>query len=149
MNDIIVKGSIAGTIGALGDFIIHQVSYLLFGASTTVQYIAQLIFHKERFLLHEHLAGLLVHLITGAIAGILLMVIFKATGKDHPYYKGIGLGGILWVFHVAVIPNIINTPMKYILRSGIESYVDLVSHIVFGLLATWFILKTLLPVSRT
>lgn len=141
MNDTIVKGSIAGIIGTIGDFIIHQCSLFLFGTSTTTHYIAQLVFHKEILQFSHNSVGFIIHFIAGALTGILLALIFNLSGKDHPFFKGIGLGLAMWILHVAVIPNIINTPLPIVIRNVAECYVDLASHVLFGILATLVLVK--------
>lgn len=57
----------------------------------------------------------------------MLALILKYFGKDHAFYKGIGLGILLWIIHVAVIPNIVG-PRLFLFRTEAESVVDLVAH---------------------
>ncbi len=68
-------------------------------------------------------------------------MIFRYFGSDYPYYKGLGVAAVLWVIHIAIIPNIV-FPRPYIFRNELESLVDLIAHIAYGLIATIYGLKT-------
>lgn len=43
--------------------------------------------------------GQIIHMITGALAGIPLAYAFKATGKDHQVLKGATFGSIVWMVY--------------------------------------------------
>lgn len=141
MDDLVVKGMWAGIIGALGDAIIHKLSYFIFHTSTTAQYIASLIFHKAKFTDLEYIVGFLVHSTAGAVVGIFLALIFKYFGEKYAYIKGIGLGVFMWIVHIVIIPNIITAPQAYIIRTAPETLVDLFAHLTFGMLTTTVLLK--------
>ncbi|KJS21605.1 MAG: hypothetical protein VR72_09715 [Clostridiaceae bacterium BRH_c20a] len=138
--DTINDGIIAGLVGSLGDALIHAPAYLILGTSMTAHYISQLIFPFEEVTIIRFLIGFFTHFLAGAIVGITLALVFKFLGKDYPYLKGIGLGILLWVVHVVIIPNIVD-PRPYLLRTPLESIVDLIAHTSYGIFATTYLLR--------
>ena len=138
MNDIFVKGAWAGLVGTLfGDELIHVIAYFILHTSTTTHYIASLIFHircLQGFL--PLFVALLVHIGAGAFIGIGLALIFKYFGDNYAYIKGISWGFAMWIVHIVVIPNIITTPQQYVIRTPMESMVDLVAHLSYAVLTT-------------
>jgi hypothetical protein len=140
-NDIIKDGVIAGIIGTLGDFIIHGAAFLILRTSMTAHYISQLIFPMQEVNTFRFLIGLFTHFVAGPLVGILLVIIFRLTGKDFPYIKGVGLGMVMWIVHVIIIPNIITAPRPVVFRTELEAVIDLLAHIIFGILATLYLIK--------
>ena len=140
-EDTITKGIIAGLWGTLSDSIVHITSFFIFHTTTTGHYIAKLAFPSKDVNLPRFGIGETMHFAAGAFAGIFLAYIFKFTGKDHPYLKGIGLGLMMWIVHVVIIPNLISSPRSIVFRTELESIIDLVSHILFGWAATSYLLK--------
>lgn len=113
MKDTFVRGALAGTVGTLADNLIHWSAYFLFKTSPTAFYISALIFPFKKPS-GVHLAfGMFAHLMSGGILGLFLALIFKCFGKDHPYFKGLSLGIVMWIVHVAIIPNLVK-PRPYI-----------------------------------
>ncbi len=141
MDDILVKGAWAGLIGTLGDALIHKLCFFLFRTATTAQYIAGLVFHKTKFTDLEYFIGFLIHLSAGAFAGTLLALILKYSSEKYAYLKGVVFGLLMWIVHIAIIPNVINSPQPFILRTAAETVVDLFAHLIFGILATKILLK--------
>ena len=141
MNDTIQKGIIAGLIGSVGDAAIHWPAYFIIGTSPTAFYISELIFPFKDLTLPRILIGMLVHIGAGALVGVGLALIIKSFGIDYPYYKGIGVGFLLWIIHVAVIPNLV-APRPYLFRTTTEAIVDLTAHIVYGSLAAFFLVRS-------
>ncbi|MFZ5943869.1 MAG: hypothetical protein ACOYVD_07145 [Bacillota bacterium] len=142
-SDSIKDGIIAGLLGTLGDAMIHISAYLILGTSMTAHYISQLIFPLEEVTAIRFIISFFAHFSAGTIVGVILSFLFKLTGKDYAYLKGISLGLVLWLAHVAVIPNIVD-PRPYIIRTPLESLVDLTAHIFYGIFATTYLLKTYL-----
>ncbi|ATW26154.1 hypothetical protein [Candidatus Formimonas warabiya] len=141
MTDTIQRGIYAGLAGSMGDLVIHSIGYFIFGTTLTAHYISQLIFPFAKVTAIKFAFGLATHLFVGAIAGILLALIFQKFGSDYPYYKGVGLGIVLWIAHVAVIPNLV-APRPYLYRTELEALVDLIAHTTFGVLSTLYLLRT-------
>ncbi len=148
-NDIIKEGFLAGIIGVFGDFLIHGGGFLFFRTTMTSYYISQLIFPLQEVTTLKFLLASLMHLLAGAFVGVFLAIIIKLTGKDFPYLKGAGLGAVMWIVHVAVIPNIITTPRPVVFRTELEALVDLLGHIVYGLLAAVYLSKKMVAGDNT
>lgn len=140
MNDTIKNGIIAGILGTLADVLIHFPAYLLLGTTTTGHYISQLIFPFQTITTTMWAIGELAHFFAGAAVGVLLSLLYKIFGSDYPYYKGLGLGIIFWIVHVAVIPNLVR-PRPIIYRSVTEAMVDLAAHVMYGLVAAAYLTK--------
>lgn len=141
MGDTIKNGIIAGFFGTLGDTLIHITAYLLFGATTTGHYISILIFpFQTHTTMITWAIGELAHFVAGAAIGVLFFMLFKNFGFDHGYYKGVGLGLIFWLVHVAVIPNMVS-PMPIVYRSVTETLVDLAAHAMYGFIVTAYLSK--------
>ncbi|KJS86959.1 MAG: hypothetical protein JM58_05395 [Peptococcaceae bacterium BICA1-8] len=138
--DMIKDGVISGLLGSLGDALIHAPAYLILGTSMTAHYISQLIFPFEEVTIIRFSIGFFTHFLAGAMVGIALALVFKFTGKDYPYLKGIGIGLLLWIVHVAIIPNIVD-PRPYLIRTPLESIVDLIAHTSYGIFATTYLLR--------
>jgi hypothetical protein len=141
LKDTIKQGILAGLLGSLGDMVVHWTAFFVLGTSTTAHYIAQLVFPHKEPTITRLLTGVAVHLCAGAFVGIVLIMVFRYFGSDHPYYKGLGLAAVMWIIHIAIIPNIVS-PRPYIFRTELESLVDLIAHMAYGTIATMYWLKT-------
>lgn len=141
MKDTIKQGIIAGVLGSVGDVVVHWTAYFTLGTTTTSHYIAQLVFPFKEPTISRVLVGLAIHFFAGALVGVLLAFIFKYFGSDYAYYKGIGLGAVMWIVHVAVIPNMVGQ-RPFIFRTELETLIDLISHIAYGVIATVYWLRT-------
>lgn len=140
MKDLFMRGITAGLIGSVGDFIIHYTAFFLLRTSTTAHYIAQLLFPFVDINPARYWFGLLIHFLTGAFVGVILIELSKRYGDDDLYFKAIALGVGIWIIHVAVIPNIINLPERpFLHRTEFEALVDLLAHIVFGIFAASYL----------
>ena len=141
MKDTIRNGIIAGLLGSLGDDAIHLPAYFLLGTSTTAHYISQLIFPFKEVTLVRWGFGDATHWFTGALIGIILALIIKYSGSDYAYYKGIAVVITSWIVHVLLIPNMVQ-PRPYLFRSELEALVDLIAHVAYGILATFYLVRT-------
>jgi hypothetical protein len=68
--------------------------------------------------------------------------LFNFFGQDYPIYKAIAFGIALWIFHVAVVPNLIFESRPILFRTELEALVDLIAHIVYGIVATTYLIRT-------
>jgi len=138
--DTIKDGILAGLLGSLGDALIHIPAFFILDTSMTAHYISELIFPFEEVTTIRFFIGFFTHFSTGAIVGITLALVFRFLGNDYPFLKGIGLGLLLWIVHVVVIPNIVE-PRPYLFRTPSESIVDLIAHTTYGIFATTYLLR--------
>lgn len=140
IKDPIILGFTSGLFGTLGDQMIHYSSlWLKIVQSTTGHYISQLIFPYQKVTLPILLIGEFTHFLAGGILGIAIVLILKLSGYDFAIWKGLGLGTVLWIVHVLVIPNLV-APRPFLYRTFNEVIIDFVSHIVWSYLTVWFVL---------
>ena len=126
-------------MGTLGDEVIHWAAMLFnFVESTTGHYLSQLIFPHHEVTLPKLLMGEFTHILAGGTLGVALYLILKISGYEYSLIKGAGFGAVMWIVHVAIIPNMV-APRPFIYRSFNEVIIDLVSHLVWGGIAAWFI----------
>lgn len=140
MDDTIRRGIIAGLLGSIGDEIIHIPAYFLLGTTTTAHYISQLIFPFQDVNLIRFMFGFVTHFFAGALIGVAFAIIMKKFGDDYAYYKGIGVAITLWIVHVVVIPNIV-FPRPFLHRNEVETIVDLIGHLLYGIFATTYLVR--------
>lgn len=138
-KDPLLFSFLGGILGTLGDEVVHWSSvFLSLANSTTGHYISQLIFPNQTVTIEKLLMGEFTHIIAGATLGVALFIILKISGYDYHILKGVGFGTVLWILHVAIIPNLV-FPRPYVYRTFNEAIIDLVSHIVWGGITAWFI----------
>lgn len=147
MSDTIRQGVIAGILGTVGDAAIHWTAFIILGTTTTSHYISQLVFPMKDPTAIRLLVAEVVHFGAGAFVGVLLAMVYKFFRSDYPFYKGIGLGVIMWIVHVGIIPNLV-APRPYLFRTELETLIDLISHIVYGTIATIYWVKMTTRVTR-
>lgn len=105
--DFIIRNLIAGVIAGAVYTIIN---FLLFIAgvlpSTLTHYTAKLVMPPGTpitgLTLIMGATGDLAASLTGAV---LIDLILRWTGQDYSWLKGLSIGGVLWVIHVAFIPT--------------------------------------------
>lgn len=140
MKDTVRQGTIAGLLGSTGDAMVHWTAYFVLGTGTTAHYISQLVYPFKDPSIARLFTGLVIHFFAGAFVGVLLAMVFKYFGSDHPYYKGLGMSALLWIVHVAIIPNMVSPRPIY--RYESEALIDFIAHMVFGTIATTYWIKT-------
>ncbi len=141
MKDTIKQGITAGLLGTVGDTIIHWVAFIILGTTTTAHYILQLVYPFKNPTIARIFIGESIHYFAGAFVGIVLVIIYNHFGFDYPYYKSVGLSTLMWIIHIAIIPNIVS-PRPYLLRTETETLVDLIAHLAYGIIAALYLLRT-------
>lgn len=145
MKDALLLSFIGGVLGTFGDEVVHWMAvWFNFAESTTGHYLSQLIFPFQEVTLPKLLMGEFTHILAGGTLGIAVFIILKISGYEYSLAKGAGFGAVMWIVHVAIIPNMI-APRPYIYRTFNEAIIDLVSHVVWGFIAAWFINVKLNP----
>lgn len=105
--DFIIRGSIAGIIGMASctgvNYIVYKLGIVPF---TGYQYNAlYLNAPGVTFNTMTISIGLIAGFVTGAFVGVITAYLIERTGYDYAWFKGIGVGAVLWPVHVAIIPN--------------------------------------------
>ena len=106
--DIILRGSIAGFIGlavcAGINWLLYQIGILPYTG-----------FHYNAIFLNAPgtpintltmTIGVIAGFVTGSFVGVIAAFILKWTGNDYAWLKGMVVGLVLWLVHVAIIPNL-------------------------------------------
>lgn len=139
--DHVKAGVIAGFLGTLGDIVIHKIGLFTIKTTTTSQYLAVLMFPAKDVNAFRYVIGFCAHLMAGAITGVLLVHVIKVCGRTHLYFKSISFGIFMWIIHVIIIPNIINSPRPIIFRTELESIVDFQAHLAFSVIAAYYLAR--------
>jgi len=139
LKDPLLLSFTGGVLGTLVDEVIHWLAvWLKLAQTTTGHYLSQLIFPHQHVTLPKLLMGEFTHILAGGTLGIVVFLILELSGYDYLLIKGGGFGAIMWIFHVAIIPNLI-APRPFIFRTFNEAVIDLATHMVWGIIAAWFI----------
>lgn len=134
------SGLLAGLLGTLADFIIYVLSYFILGTSTVAHYISQLIFPFQEPNTTGLILGSITHFVVGSIIGILFALFYKYFGYDYANIKGIGVGLLLWIVHVGIIPLMVS-PRPFLHSNKLESFVELIVHISYGIFTTMYLVR--------
>ncbi|ATW23781.1 hypothetical protein [Candidatus Formimonas warabiya] len=136
MLDRVMIGSIAGISGA-GILALFSFVFNFLG----ITQIELLFLNSSIFLLEPtahsiagNLYGLIIHLLVGAMVGVVYIYLLPYTGTDYLIYKGIFLGAITWLIIGGVMANILNLPVK---NTIIDQTIYTLLNIVFGLVTVF------------
>jgi len=138
-KDPLIFSFIGGILGTLGDEVVHWSAIILNIANTTTgHYLSQLIFPHQKVILEKLLMGEFTHILAGGTLGPVVLLILIISGFDYAIIKGCGFGAVMWIVHVVVIPNLV-APRPYIFRTFNEAIIDMLSHLIWGIITAWFI----------
>lgn len=80
--------------------------------------------------------GITGHFFTGVAFAFIFILILQKWGRDYLYLKGLGYGGILWIIHEVIIPNIITTDIKLQLSASSQIW-HILTGLIWGLAAAY------------
>ncbi len=83
--------------------------------------------------------GIIVDIITGGTLGLLIIYLFKLTGRDYWWYKGLIVGNLIWLWGMGVTINF--GAARIVPLDPIYRLTSLVEHQIFGLSAAYLIIK--------
>ncbi len=87
------------------------------------------------------LIGIITNFSLGALFGVLCVYLYKFTGFKEKYVKILGIGVLLWFFHLAIVPFLEPSVAKFsTARTVLEFYVI---YMLWSLLASLFIFRYL------
>ncbi|MHB1419102.1 MAG: hypothetical protein ACYCX4_05855 [Bacillota bacterium] len=140
VNDPLVYAFLSGAVATLITVVIY-ISAILLGVVkyTGGHYLASLVFPDVEIDFPKLVMGELVHTLAGGTLGLLLLATF-ITGVKFALLKGIGLGAVLWIIHVLVVPHFA-APRINLFRTFEEATVDLAAHTAWGFFTALLILK--------
>ncbi|NLP44529.1 MAG: hypothetical protein GX351_07870 [Peptococcaceae bacterium] len=101
VKDSITLGVISGLLGTLALDILNLRNWRRNKTESLYGHIAGSIFMKgfRTKRRGNFLFGQINHMLSGALAGIPLVYLFKFTGKDHPILKGASYGSVIWMVY--------------------------------------------------
>lgn len=83
--------------------------------------------------------GVTVDIITGGTLGLLIIYLFKFTGRDYWWYKGLIIGNAIWLWGLGVTINF--GASRIVPLDPIFRLTSLVEHQIFGLVGAYLIVK--------
>ncbi|KJS87823.1 MAG: hypothetical protein JM58_02970 [Peptococcaceae bacterium BICA1-8] len=141
LRDRILAGTIAGMIATIFKTIpniilwkmgIVQHSYLHLAA-------AALISPQDVNTPLGLIIGVAVDIITGGTLGLLIIYLFKITGRDYWWYKGLIIGNAIWLWGLGVTINF--GASKMVPLDPVFRLTSLAEHQIFGLVVAYLIIK--------
>ncbi|MFA5820401.1 MAG: hypothetical protein WC854_14140 [Bacteroidales bacterium] len=139
LKDRILAGTIAGMIAALAKDVpnlilwklgIVKYSYFTIAASSLLR-------PQDTTSILGWVLGIIVDIITGGTLGIVIIFLFKLTGRDYWWYKGLIAGNLIWLLGLGILINI--GFARIIPIDPIFRITSLFEHQVFGLTAAYLI----------
>lgn len=84
----------------------------------------------------ETSVGIFGHLVIGVVFTFLFVLALQKWGDDYIYLKGLSFGGVLWVIHEVLLPNLITT--KIVLKfSPTSQLTHVITALIWGLAAAY------------
>ena len=140
MRDTITRGILAGAIATPIQAGLNWI-WLITGLtnSTVTQLITRallLIPAQQAITPVQSIIGLIGHFIVGLVFATIMSYLFRSTGHDFYLLKGLGIGTLLWIFNLAVMPYLAVLP---VMRPVSLAVLHLVDHAVWGLLTAYLL----------
>lgn len=140
VTNVLISGSIAGTIaivfGTILDYFLYRIGLMDNNISV---YVSAILMQKE-FLSDKtsKYVGLIGHLIMGTIFGIVISLTLYFTGSSYAYYKGILIGGVFWLILHQALTDKFWVPKEYNISSNGVLW-QFIIHLVEGFLTVFFL----------
>ncbi len=141
LKDRILAGSVAGMIAtlvkAVPNFILWKlgiVKYLYFQVAASA-----LVTPQDVNTTLGLVVGFITDIITGGSLGLLIVFLFRYTGRDYWWYKGLIVGNLIWLWGLGELINF--GAARIIPLQPAFRLASLVDHQIFGLTATYLIVK--------
>jgi len=141
LKDRILAGTIAGMIAS----IIKTISNLILWKMGVIKHLylfiasAALIRPEDATTVLGVILGVVVDIITGGTLGLLLVYLFKLTGRDYWWYKGLIMGNVIWLFGLGLAINF--GASRIVPVDPVFRLTSLVEHQIFGLVGAYLIIK--------
>lgn len=141
LKDRIIVGTIAGMIATLFKDIPN---YILWNLSV-VKYLyfhlaaSALLDLKDVYSIYGIILGIVIDVINGGALGLIIMFLFKWTGQDYWWYKGIVMGNIIWLFVLGLLINW--GAAKIVPNEPLFRIASLIDHQIYGLLTAYLICR--------
>lgn len=140
VTNVLISGSIAGTIaivfGTILDYFLYRIGLMDNNISV---YVSAILMQKE-FLSDKtsKYVGLIGHLIMSTIFGIVISLTLYFTGSSYSYFKGILIGAVFWLILHQALTDKFWVPKEYNISSNGVLW-QFVIHLVEGFLTVFFL----------
>lgn len=136
MKDTVFAGGIAGLAGGTVGIIFSHTMFILGFTPISSLHLAAALVLKDIMNLGtaDIIIALAAHLLTAWAFGVILLIIFRYTGRDHYVFKGIGFGMVTClILHSYLLP-LLRRDLA-LTNVAPESIVMLMTHGIIGLVA--------------
>lgn len=134
IDDIVVRGAVAGiatsAVQIICELVLQGVGFVKY---TTLDYIATLITVRQMSQQVCIAVSVVTFLISSSVFGSIISYSRYIIGPRFWYAKGLGIGGVLFVLHDAIIPKIWEPALVRVIHNENYLIMDLVTHIGWGL----------------
>jgi hypothetical protein len=124
-------GIILGLVTTLPYLMLDYLYSLLFAVNPIPIYSATLVVSHTGFP-WDYILGIIADITAGSFLGFLLIVVFERTSYKFLLAKCFGIGPVLWILHVSIIPKLWE-PALLKLMNRPTVYMALINHVLWGL----------------
>ena len=136
MKDRVIVGGLAGMAGSLSSAVYVFILNLADIGSKKLFFLNASIFLTDEAAktLAGNIYGFIIHLLVGAIIGMVFLYFFPATGDDYLFIKGMLLGGVSWLFIGGILGTMLGLEVK---DTILEGYLMIIKNIIFGVVTIY------------
>jgi hypothetical protein len=124
-------GVILGLVTTVPYLMLDYLSSLIFGVNPIPIYSATLVV-SHTGIPWDYLLGIIADIMAGSFLSFLLILVFERTSYRFLQAKCTGIGAVLWILHVSIIPKLWE-PALLKLMNRPTVYMALFSHVLWGL----------------
>jgi hypothetical protein len=129
--DPYLLGSTLGFLLVIPYLSLDYLLSLIFKSNPIPLYSSMLIMTHTAILL-DFALGITGDLIAGAFMGFIITIILERTNYHYLWVKGLGIGAVLWIVHVCVLPKLWE-PQLLTLMTRPTIFIAFVTHVLWGL----------------
>jgi len=144
-RDRFILAGLAGLAGVIANSLVHWAAILVDVShihGTTGYYLATIMFARARLSPAEILLGELAHLTAGSMLGLTVLLMLVWTTQTAALVKGVGLGAVMWLNHVILVPSLVATRVRLVF-SATDILIDLAALIAWSSVATYVLVRSM------
>lgn len=141
LKDRILAGTMAGMIATLFKTIPNVILWKMGIVQHLYLHVASaaLIRPEDVNTVWGLILGVTVDIITGGTLGLLIMYLFKFTGRDYWWYKGLIIGNVIWLWGLGITINF--GASRIVPLDPVFRMTSLLEHQIFGLVGAYLIIR--------
>ncbi len=124
-------GSILGFVTTIPYLMVDYLSSLISGVNPIPIYSATLIV-SHAAIPGDYFFGIIADITAGSLLGFVLVVVFERTSYRFMRTKCLGVGSVLWILHVSIIPKLWEPELLKLMNRP-TVYMAFITHILWGL----------------